>query len=230
LQEPLRMVSSYLQLTMQRLDRQLEGDTKEFMDFAVDGAKRMQELINDLLAYSRTGTIGTTSVIQLEDVLAKVLTDIQVQVRQNGAVITHDPLPQLTANPTQMGRLMQNLLVNAIRYRGEAAPRIHVSAQRIEQSAVVLPPGSPMSGWLLGVSDNGIGIEPGYSERIFELFQRLHTRQQYPGGTGLGLALCRRIVTHHGGTIWVAPGETEGSIFYIALPDALTDQSEGGVA
>lgn len=205
LQEPLRMVASYMQLLAQRYQGRLDAEADEFIDYAVDGAKRMQQLIQALLAYSRVGTRGrdlalTDCTVALEHAVAS----LRMAVDETGAVITHDPLPTVLADATQLTQLFQNLLGNAIKYRRQEVPRIHVSAARQD------------SGWCFAVRDNGIGIDPPQAERIFEIFQRLHTRDEYPG-TGIGLAICKKIVERHGGRIWVASAPGQGSTFYFTL-------------
>jgi PAS domain S-box-containing protein len=206
LQEPLRMVSSYVQLLARRYQGRLDTDADEFIDFAVDGAKRMQTLITDLLKYSRVRTRGhqfepTDSGAVLDGVLA----DLGETIRETSATVTHDALPQVMADPTQLGQLFQNLVGNAIKYHGHEPPRVRVSAE---------PDGSM---WQFAVRDNGIGIEPEYQERIFAIFQRLHGREEYPG-TGIGLAVCKGIVERHGGRIWVESEPGKGSTFHFTLP------------
>jgi PAS domain S-box-containing protein len=206
LQEPLRMVTSYLQLLEQRYRDRLDGAAIEFIDFAVDGAARMKTLINDLLAFSRLSTHGETfAPTNCETVLERVLADLRLSIVENGARVTHDPLPTLQADPSQMERVFQNLIGNAIKFHGDQPPAIHIGAQR--------QPGE----WLFSVRDNGIGIDPKYFERIFLIFQRLHTRDKYPG-TGIGLAISQRIIQRHGGRIWVESRPGQGSIFYFTLP------------
>jgi signal transduction histidine kinase len=208
LQEPLRMVTSYVQLLERRYRGQLDADADDFIAFAVDGAARMQQLIQDLLAYSRVGTRGQPfAPADCQVVLNQVLSDLQVSIQESDAVVTRDPLPTVMADATQLGQLFQNLVGNAIKFRGDRRPEIHVSAERREDGH-----------WLFSVRDNGIGIEPQYAERIFLIFQRLHTRDEYPG-TGIGLAICKRIVARHGGRIWVESEPGKGSIFYFTLPE-----------
>jgi PAS domain S-box-containing protein len=208
LQEPLRMVSSYLQLLERRYASKLDDDAREFIAFAVDGAKRMQALIQDLLAYSRIGTKEDVwSRVDLNDTVARVAKDLELAIRENGARLDVDRLPIITAEPTQMGQLFLNLIGNALKFqRSDTPPVIRVKAQR------------EGDGWLFSVSDNGIGIDPQYSERIFQIFQRLHTRQEYPG-TGIGLAICKRIVERHSGEIRVRSSPGEGATFSFTIPD-----------
>jgi light-regulated signal transduction histidine kinase (bacteriophytochrome) len=206
LQEPLRMVASFTQLLARRYQGKLDRNADEFIGFAVDGANRMQQLINDLLAYSRVGTRGKPpSPTDLTEVLKDAEANLQQAIGESGAVITHDPLPVVSGDPVQLTQLFQNLLANAIKFRSEESPRIHVSAQAREED------------WLLSVKDNGIGIAPEHQERIFAIFQRLHGRGEYPG-TGIGLALCKKIVERHGGYIWVESAPGRGSTFYFNIP------------
>ncbi|MGE5538639.1 MAG: sensor histidine kinase [Gemmatimonas sp.] len=206
LQEPLRMVGSYCQLLQRRYKGKLGEDADEFIGFAVEGAKRMQRLINDLLAYSRVGTKGKEfAPTKMEDVLAGALANLTIAAEEARAQITHDPLPMVHGDNVQLTQLMQNLIGNALKFRDQAEVRIHIGARR--DGAV----------WRITVEDNGIGIEPQYADRIFMIFQRLHTRQEYPG-TGIGLSICKKIVERHGGRIWVDPAPTKGSIFTFTLP------------
>ena len=206
LQEPLRMVSSYLQLLHQRYAGRLGVDADEFIVFAVDGAKRMQALINDLLAYSRVGTRGAPfQRVDCARVLDRVLADLQVAVQEGQANIYRDPLPAVWGDEVQLGQLFQNLIGNAIKFRSQRCPEVRVGVNRQNGH------------WLFRVEDNGVGIEPEYWERIFLIFQRLHTREEY-SGTGVGLAICKRIVERHGGRIWLESKPGEGSTFYFTLP------------
>jgi signal transduction histidine kinase len=206
LQEPLRMVSGYTQLLSQRYKDKLGADAAEFIAFAVDGAKRMHGLINDLLAYSRFGSRDTEFTPTDCDVaLQKALSNLQSAVAEAQAAVTHAPLPVLTADRQQLTQLFQNLIGNAIKYRGSRPPVIHVDCERKPDA------------WLFSVKDNGIGIDPQFAERIFVIFQRLHTREQYPG-TGIGLAICKKIVERHGGKIWVESVLEKGATFYFTIP------------
>jgi light-regulated signal transduction histidine kinase (bacteriophytochrome) len=206
LQEPLRMISSYVKLLERRYKGRLDNDADEFIAFAVDGAKRMQGLINDILQLSRLGTreksLKTTNC---EAILQEALTNLRASIDNCCAQVTHDPLPVMTVDPTQLVQLFQNLVGNAIKFRGKDDPRIHISAR-------------PSDGWwLLSVGDNGIGIDPKDSNRIFGIFQRLHGRGEY-SGTGIGLAICRKIVEGHGGKIWVQSEPGKGATFFFTLP------------
>ena len=206
LQEPLRMVSSYVQLLERRYKNKLDQDADDFITYASDGALRMQRLINDLLAYSRVGTRGKQPErIDLNRPLAQALENLQVAIKEKGATVTSDPLPFVYGDAGQLTQVFQNLIDNAMKFRGEKPPVVHISAS-IEGGECIC-----------SVRDNGIGISPEYTERLFILFQRLHTRKQYPG-TGLGLAICKRIVERHGGKIWVESKPGEGSIFYFTIP------------
>jgi signal transduction histidine kinase len=206
LQEPLRMISSYVQLLGRRYQGKLDSDADEFINFAVDGAKRMQNLINDLLEYSRVGTRGNPlTPVSAEGLLKVALTNLQFLIEDSGASITHEPLPVIKGDPSQLVMVFQNLLGNAIKFRGSKAPCIHIGAQRQENE------------WVFSVRDNGIGIDPKFAERIFVIFQRLNDRAAYPG-TGIGLAICKRVIQRHGGRIWVESTPDEGATFYFILP------------
>ena len=206
LQEPLRMVSSYVQLLAKRYRGKLDQDADDFIGYASDGALRMQKLINDLLAYSRVGTRGKSfEEVNLEVALTQALGNLQLAIREKNAIVTHDPLPIAYGDSGQLTQVFQNLIDNAIKFRSEEPPRVHVSA-RLERGECVC-----------SVQDNGIGIAPEYLNRLFLLFQRLHTRKEYPG-TGIGLAICKRIVERHEGKIWVESKPGEGSTFHFRIP------------
>jgi PAS domain S-box-containing protein len=206
LQEPLRMVTSYVQLLARRYKGKLDSDADEFIGFAVDGAVRMWKLINDLLTYSRVGMRGNElEPTDSETVLHQSLNDLKVAIEETAAVVTHDPLPAVMADSPQLGQLFQNLIGNAIKFRGDEPPRVHISASRNG------------NGWTFSVCDNGVGIAPEYYERIFIIFQRLHSRQEY-AGTGIGLAICKKIVERHGGRIWIESEVNKGATFYFTLP------------
>jgi signal transduction histidine kinase len=206
LQEPLRMVASYTQLLEKRYKDQLDQDAKDFIGFAADGANRMQRLINDLLAYSRVGTRGKPlEPTDCHTVLGQAIVNLSTVIEENHAIVTSDQLPKVMADASQMVQLLQNLVGNAIKFRGEESPRIHVSAQEKGNE------------WVFSVKDNGIGIEAQFSERIFIAFQRLHSREKYPG-TGIGLAICKKIVDRHGGKIWIESELGKGSTFYFTTP------------
>ena len=206
LQEPLRMVSSYTQLVMKRYGERLDGDAKEFMNFVVDGAARMKQLIEDLLAYSRVGTRGKEfKPVPVEQALKRAVTNLRAAIEESGAEITHDALPTVNADEVQLAQLFQNLIGNALKFRGPAKPHVHVSCLEKDDALE------------FHVGDNGIGIEPQYFERIFMLFQRLHTKGDYPG-TGIGLAICKKVVERHGGRLWVESEPGKGSSFNFTLP------------
>jgi PAS domain S-box-containing protein len=208
LQEPLRMVSSYLQLLERRYKGQLDDDASEFIGFAVDGAKRMQALISDLLAYSRIGTREEVhSRVDLNETVQRVLKDLEVAIRETGAVVQVDRLPTITAEATQIRQLLQNLVGNALKFHKPGQPPAIEVTSRREADA-----------WIFAVRDHGIGLDPQYRDRIFQIFQRLHTRQEYPG-TGIGLAICKRIVERHGGTITVDSSPGDGATFTFTVPD-----------
>ncbi len=206
LQEPLRMVSSYTQLLLRRYGERFDGDAKEFMDYVVDGAARMKQLIEDLLAYSRVGTRGREfRPIASEEALGKALVNLRAAIEAGGATVTHDPLPLLEADDSQLAQLFQNLIGNALKFHGAEAPRVHIGAAEHATE------------WEFRVRDNGIGIEPEYFERIFLVFQRLHNKSEYPG-TGIGLAICKKVVDRHGGRIWVESRPGAGSTMHFTLP------------
>ena len=200
------MVSNYTQLLARRYGDRLDGDADEFIGFAVDGATRMQRLIEDLLAFSRVGTRGKDlEPTECEAVLERTLRSLGTAVEESGAQVTCDPLPTVPADDVQLAQVFQNLIGNAIKFRGQEPPRVHISAQR------------DGSNWRFSVRDNGIGVDPQYNERIFVIFQRLHGREEYPG-TGIGLAICRKIVERHGGRIWVESQPGQGATFYFTIP------------
>ncbi len=206
LQEPLRMVASYTQLLQRRYQGRLDADADEFITFAVDGAQRMQRLIGDLLAYSLVGTRGQQlAPTDTAAVVDRVVVDLGAVIAESGAAVTRGDLPTVLADAPQLGQLFQNLLINAIKFRGAEPPRVHVSAARHGGA------------WLFTVQDNGIGIAPEYAERIFVIFQRLHHRTKYPG-TGIGLAICKKIVERHGGRIWIESTPGQGASFHFTIP------------
>jgi signal transduction histidine kinase len=209
LQEPLRKVASFCQLLQQRYGGQLDARADQYIGFAVDGARRMQDLINDLLAFSRVGRVEQPHVeVDTGTLLERVQADLERAIEESGATVAVDgELPTVHGDPSLLRAVFQNLIGNAIKFRGEDAPRVQVSADRDDAY------------WRFRVSDNGIGIDPEYAERIFVLFQRLHPRTQYEG-TGIGLAMCRKIVEYHGGRMWLetSNGAGPGSTFYFTLP------------
>ena len=206
LQEPLRMVSSYVQLLAQRYEAQLDVKARKYIDYAVDGAARMQQLIEDLLLYSRAGTHGgPLAPTDSGTALATALENLAKRIQEEKAIVTHGDLPIVRADVSQLVLVFQNLLSNAVKFHGEAPPRIHVSAEERARE------------WVLAVRDNGIGIDPKYGDRVFAIFQRLHTREEYPG-TGIGLAVCQRIVERHGGRIGFESEPGVGSTFHFSIP------------
>jgi PAS domain S-box-containing protein len=208
LQEPLRMVANYSQLLAKRYRGRLDADADEFIGYVADGATRMGQLISDLLAYSRVGTHGKAlGPIDCELLFLRALGDLRFAVEQAGAVVTHDTLPTILGDEVQLGQLFRNLLVNAIKFRGVHPPRVHVSAERAGHE------------WTFAVRDNGIGIAPEHRDRIFLIFQRLHTAAEYPG-TGIGLAISKKIVERHQGRIWVEASPDGGATFRFTLPAA----------
>jgi PAS domain S-box-containing protein len=212
LQEPLRMVSSFTQLLAKRYRSKLDKDADEFIDYIVAGAKRMQALINDLLTYSRVDTRGESfGLVDSEAAFNQAMANLRLTIEEGEVVITHDPLPPLIADNSQIVQLFQNLLGNAIKFCSKEPPRIHVSAEQENNE------------WVFSFRDNGIGIAPEYFDRIFVIFQRLHNREEYTG-TGTGLAICKRIVERHGGRIWVESEPSKGSTFYFTIPSAVDKQ------
>ncbi len=209
LQEPLRMVASFTELLAKRYQGRLDADADEFIAYAVDGCNRMKRLIQDLLAYSRAGAIGKApSKISGETSLNEALSDLRVMIEESGAVVTHDALPAITTDGSQLAVIFQNLVGNAIKYRGAEVPRVHVSAQKNGDHV-----------WIFSVRDNGLGIDAQYFEKIFILFQRLHRQDEFKG-TGIGLAICKKIVERLGGKIWVESQLHKGSTFYFSLPES----------
>jgi PAS domain S-box-containing protein len=206
LQEPLRMISSYTQLLERRYGPQFDQNAKEFMAFIVDGAARMKQLIEDLLAYSRVGTRGREfRDTDVNVALKKALANLRGAIDARGAEITIAPLPTLVGDETQLTQLFQNLIGNGLKFKAEGTPEVNVSVKEEGHS------------WHFTVADNGIGIEPQYFERIFLMFQRLHGKGEYPG-TGIGLTICKKIVDRHGGRIWVESEPGQGCTFHITLP------------
>jgi PAS domain S-box-containing protein len=216
LQEPLRMVSSYTQLLGRRYNEKFDPDAREFMAYIVDGAARMKQLIEDLLAYSRVGTKGRDfKIVELERSVRRAITNLKAAIDESGASVSYDPLPTLPADEVQLAQVFQNLMGNALKFRSQAAPRIHVSVAEKPEA------------WEIGVRDNGIGIEPQYFERIFMVFQRLHNKGEYPG-TGIGLAIVKKVIERHGGHVRVESTLGEGSAFIFTLPKHQKEAGNGG--
>jgi len=207
LKEPLLAITIGLKLLKKRCEGKLDSEADKFIVETIDEAKQMQVLISDMLSYARVGT--SRKPFEMTDsnaVLKRSLSNLRIHLEQSGAVVTHDPLPKVMADPLQLGQVLQNLISNAIKFHGDEKPHIHISAERKEKE------------WVFSVSDNGIGIPAEHSERIFEIFQRLHNKKEYPG-TGIGLATCKKIVERHGGRIWVKSEPGKGSTFYFTIPD-----------
>jgi len=206
LQEPLRMIASYTQLILRRYGDRFDGDAREFMDFIVDGATRMKQLIEDLLAYSRVGTHGKAfRPTDSGAAVQKALANLRAAIESSNGTVTCDPLPTINADEFQLVQLFQNLIGNALKFKGAETPRVHISVN--EQADT----------WTFGVKDNGIGIDGEYFDRIFMVFQRLHSRADYPG-TGIGLAICKKVVDRHGGRLWIESGVGSGSTFWFTVP------------
>ena len=220
LQEPLRMVSSYLQLLERRYEDDLDEEAGEYIDFAVDGADRMRAMVESLLEYSRVSTRGEPlQPISAQAVLEDVLEDLQLRIDETDATVTFDDLPTVTADPNQLSQVFRNLISNAITYSGDGAPAVHVGAERIGDE------------WRFSVADEGIGIPPEFHDRIFDVFEQLHGEGSVESGAaGIGLALCERIVERHGGDIWVESEPGEGATFYFTLPAPEEEQSTSGTA
>jgi signal transduction histidine kinase len=206
LQEPLRAVNSYAQLITRKYQGNLDAKADKYLGYIMEGATRMQQLINDLLEFSRVGTRGKPlKPTDCEAVLRQVLDNLKVAIAENYALVTHDPLPTIIGDEIHLIQLLQNLIGNAIKFRNEEPPQVHISAREQENE------------WLFEVRDNGIGLESEYFERIFTIFQRLHSKSEYPG-TGIGLAVCKKIVERHGGRIWVESEIGAGTTFYFTTP------------
>jgi signal transduction histidine kinase len=215
LQEPLRMVSSYTQLLANRYRDRLDQDANDFIDFAVDGAHRMQALINDLLEFSRVGTTGFPfAPVDMNAVVKRLEADLQLRLEETGALLTYDDLPEVHGDEIQLQQLLQNLISNSLKFRSDATPKIHISAEEHD------------GGWRFTVEDNGIGIPADQAQRIFVIFQRLHSRERY-AGNGIGLSISKRIVERHGGAIWAEPRPGGGSVFSFTLQEAAARDSTG---
>jgi PAS domain S-box-containing protein len=206
LQEPLRMIASYLQLLERKYKGKLDAKADKYIHFSVDGATRMQNLIDDILDFSRVTTRAKElKLTDLEPIYKEVLSNLEVSIDENKAIISHDPLPVVMADKTQISQVFQNLINNAIKFRSKDQPKINISVKKEENQ------------WIFAVQDNGIGINPKHSDRIFEVFKRLHKKREY-SGTGIGLAICKKIIERHGGHIWVESELGKGSTFYFTLP------------
>jgi light-regulated signal transduction histidine kinase (bacteriophytochrome) len=206
LQEPLRTIAGMVQLLQKRYQGQLDERADEYIGHTVESASRMQALIRDLLAYSRVDRKNQPiAPVSAQDCLQSALKNLRVAIEESHATITADDLPTVHADPTQLTQLFQNLIGNSLKFHSAEPPQVHITATQLPDA------------WQFAVRDNGIGIEPQYFERIFLVFQRLHTRRQYQG-TGIGLALCKKIIERHGGSIWLESKPGQGSIFYFTLP------------
>ena len=233
LQEPLRMISSYLQLIQRRYTDKLDESGNEFIEYAVDGAVRMKRLINDLLAFSRVGTRGSEfKEVDLNELFKTMEHDLQFTIQENYAKINYSDFQPIIADPGQLGQLFENLIKNAIKFRKEISPQIDISmefieAKNLDEKQIPCCPTSPILSdcWLFKVRDNGIGIAPEYSERIFKIFQRLHSQNEY-SGTGIGLAISKRIVERHKGSIWVDSTAGEGATFYFTIDANLSNNED----
>ena len=206
LRAPVRAIKSFSQILEKDYREKLDEEANECLDFIVTGAGRLETLINDLLAYSRVDTQGKAFVpVDTSEVLDQVVGDLRLDIEESQAEITRDALPVVVADASQMTQLFQNLISNAIKFQGQEPPKVHVAARKEDD------------GWIFSVKDNGIGIEAQHTERIFAMFQRLHTQDEYPG-TGMGSAICKKIVERHGGNIWVQSEVGMGSTFYFSIP------------
>jgi PAS domain S-box-containing protein len=206
LSEPLRMIAGFVRLLSDRYKGRLDADADEFIGYTIDGVERMQTLIDDLLAYSRVGRSTEARDVDLQVVFEEAKSALGATIGESGAIIEADPLPRVYGDPRELSQLLQNLLSNAIKFVPDDQPRVEVRARPLDDDM-----------WEVSVADNGIGIEPRHADRIFKMFQRLHGRDSYPG-TGIGLAICKKIVERHGGAIDVEPGEEGGSVFRVTLP------------
>lgn len=215
LQEPLRMVVSFLQLLKRRYEGKLDQEADEFIQFAVDGGLRMQQLIQDLLRYSRVGSRElTVELVDSAEVLDEAIVGLGPAIADSKARVTRGDLPHVYADRVQLGQLFQNLVANAIKFHGAAAPRVELGAERASGA------------WIFSVKDNGIGIPPDQMDRIFRVFQRLHSQSEYPG-SGIGLAICKRIVERHGGRIWMDSTPGTGTTFFFTIPEG-AERDRGG--
>jgi light-regulated signal transduction histidine kinase (bacteriophytochrome) len=215
LKEPLRTVSSFVSLLSKKYHGQLDADAHDYIGYAVEATTRMEQLILDVLAYCRVGSQRTAiGMVNLNVLLSTVLDNLKTAIAESGATVTHDSLPTVGVNETEFLQVFQNLISNAVKYHGKERPRVHIGGTRRPQD------------WLFSVQDNGIGIDPRYADRIFEIFQRLHARDEY-SGTGVGLAICKKIVHSHGGRIWVESQLGHGATFYFTLPGPLPRSTHG---
>jgi signal transduction histidine kinase len=215
LNEPLRTIRNFLQLFVRRSQQKLDSEDQEYLTFAVEGAERMQQMLADLLAYTKAdGQDLVRTPVDCQALLGRVIDDLYVAITESGATITHDSLPTVSGDATQLSQLFQNLIGNALKFRSTTPLHVHISAQ------------PEANHWRFVVRDNGIGIDPSQTERIFRVFQRLHTRKEHPG-TGIGLAICQKIVTRHGGRIWVESTPGQGATFYFTIEEKSRQYDNG---
>jgi light-regulated signal transduction histidine kinase (bacteriophytochrome) len=213
LKEPLRMVTTYVQMLDRRYGNTLDGDAKEYIKFAVEGSKRMYALVEDLLTYSRVETsVVPFEPVSMDQVMITALKDMGETIEKSGATVTATDLPEVHADLQQMVQLMENLIGNAIKFRREDSPQVRISA-RLEGHE-----------WIFSVKDNGIGIGKEYQDKVFQMFQRLHTKEAYPG-TGIGLAICKKVVERHGGRIWYESEQGVGTTFFFSLPEKAEERN-----
>jgi light-regulated signal transduction histidine kinase (bacteriophytochrome) len=207
LQEPLRAIRGFAQLLQRRCHGKLDAESEEFLGFLLDGVERMQQMVNDLLAYSRVGSRAESpAAVDANTAADEAAASLQTATLQSGGRVTRDALPTVCADRRELVLLLEHLISNGIKFCGDDPPDVHVSAAKAEDA------------WRFSVRDNGIGIDPKHADQVFVIFRRLHGREDYPG-TGIGLALCKRIVERHGGRIWVESEPGEGSTFYFTIPD-----------
>jgi light-regulated signal transduction histidine kinase (bacteriophytochrome) len=217
LQEPLRMVTAYAGLLKKRHGEELSGETKEYMHYIIEGAERMRQLVNDLLQYSRVDTPSKPfGLVDMNVAVANALKTMRVAVEESGAEVTSDPLPTIWGDETQMTQVLTNLLSNAIKFHRDDEPKVHISSKNKSNE------------WLFSIQDNGIGIDLKYSDKMFQMFQRLHTQEEYPG-TGIGLAISKKIVERHGGRIWFDSDGKNGSTFFFTIPVRNSEKRERGI-
>jgi light-regulated signal transduction histidine kinase (bacteriophytochrome) len=218
LKEPLRMVTTYVQMLDRRYGNTMDADAKEYINFAVEGSKRMYALVEDLLTYSRVETsVVPFEQVSMDQVMLTALKDLGETIETSGATVTATDLPEVHADPQQMVQLMENLIGNAIKFRREEPPSVRITALHGSNE------------WIFAVQDNGIGIEKEYKDKVFQMFQRLHPRETFPG-TGIGLAICKKVVERHGGRIWFESEPGEGTTFFFSLPEKAGERTSAETA